>query len=180
MLFTAIKVTATATPGLLVVMSKPTHPDLTDAKFNEWYTNEHLHHVVDAGMADLALRYRARNMSIPHPYLAIYRIPDTTQMANLSVMWNIPTTSKLLPGKEKNTTGGNFRDVMSMKGGGRYTRTQVFEGQIKKSGRGVGLITSTMQPGKGMEKEADEWYRKQHLDMLRQVLPALCLVHPKH
>jgi hypothetical protein len=157
-----------ATSGVLFIQSKPTHPELTDADFNDWYSNEHIPHVVKAGMSDLALRYKNMNSTAKWRYLALYRIPDLNKTGDMLAIMNIPTTSDKLPGKVKGSKGGSFRDVMAMEGV-TYTRIQTFEGQIKKTGRGKGLTTASVQPANGTDAEFDDFYRRQHLDMLRYV-----------
>lgn len=51
-----------------------------------------------------------------------------------------------------------------------YESIQRFEGQLPKSGNhGKVMISVKMQPRDGGDEEFDEWYRKQHLDMLSMV-----------
>jgi hypothetical protein len=154
--------------GLLLVTSKPTHPELTDKVFNEWYSGDHVRDMVKSGVTDLVLRYKNVNASAPFPYLAVYRIPDVALLRDQKVMGSIPATSKLLPGKEKGSTGGAFKDVMKMENRA-YSRIQTFQGQDNKKGRGKGLVTSELEPAPGAEVDMDDWYRRQHLDMLRFV-----------
>lgn len=47
-----------ATPGLLLVQSKPKHLELTEEVFNKWYSAVHIQDVVDGGLVDLAIRYK--------------------------------------------------------------------------------------------------------------------------
>jgi hypothetical protein len=150
--------------GLLFVLSKPNHPELTEAVYNDWYSNEHIIDMVKSGLTDLVLRYKNVNRTSQWPYLAIYRLPDVALLQNQKVMGAIPPTSQKLPGKEKGSKGGAYKDVLSMEMRA-YARIQTFEGQIEKKGRGKGLVVSTQQPGN--EADYDDWYRRQHLDMLR-------------
>jgi len=47
---------------------------------------------------------------------------------------------------------------------------QKFDGQVEKEGpRGKALRTVLVEPMEGGDEELDEWYRKQHLDMLSMV-----------
>jgi hypothetical protein len=158
-----------ATPGLLYVLSKPTHPELTDATFNEWYSTEHIQDMVKSGATDLVVRYKNVNGSAKWPYLAIYRLPDVAKLQDPKVLGAVPATSKLLPGKEKGSKGGAYTSVMDMETRA-YARTQTFEGQIPKVGRGKAIATVTMQPANGTDADYDDWYRRQHLDMLRYIL----------
>lgn len=95
-------------------------------------------------------------------------------LSDAKVMGAIPSTSELLPGKTKGTKGGDYKDVMDMETRA-YARTQTFEGQIKLAGRGKALITAAMSVQNGTEGELDDWYRKQHLDMISSVSPAFLL-----
>jgi hypothetical protein len=156
-------------PGLLYVTSRPTHPELSDGTFNEWYTNEHIHDMVKSGLTDLVVRYKNVNTTAKWPYLAIYRLPDTAKLQDQKVLGSVPATSNLLPGKTKGSKGGAYKDVMDMEMRA-YSRTQTFEGQIAKTGRGKGLTTASMQPANGTDADFDDWYRRQHLDMLRYVI----------
>jgi hypothetical protein len=155
-----------ATSGILFLQSNPTHPELTDADFNDWYTNEHIPQIVKAGLADLGLRYKNMNSSAKWRYLALYRLPDASKLGELVAMKNVPATSDKLPGKVKGSKGGAYKDVMAMDGTA-YARIQTFEGQIKRTGRGKGLTTASVQPANGTDAEFDDFYRRQHLDMLR-------------
>jgi hypothetical protein len=154
--------------GLMLVTSRPTHPDLTDKVFNEWYSTEHVRDMVNSGLTDLVIRYKNVNASAIFPYLAVYRLPDISKLRDQKVMGSIPATSKLLPGKEKGSTGGAYKDIMAMENRA-YARIQTFEGQDNKKGRGKGLVTAEIEPAAGTEADLDDWYRRQHLDMLRLV-----------
>jgi len=154
-----------ARAGLLTVMSSPNHPELTDKVFNDWYSNEHIQDMVKSTVTDLVVRYKNVNSSAQWPYLAIYRIPDVSKLSDQKIMGSVPATSKLLPGKEKGSKGGAWKEIMKMETSA-YLRTQTFEGQTPKTGRGKGLITSYMEPANGTDVEFDQWYRHQHLDML--------------
>jgi hypothetical protein len=155
-----------ATPGLVLVQSRPTHPELTDAVFNDWYSNEHIQDMAKSGLTDLIVRYKNLNSSAKWPYLAIYRVPDVAKLQDPKVMGAITPTSQKLPGKTKGSKGGAYKDVMDMETLA-WARVQTFEGQIPKAGRGKGLATATVQPANGTDADFDDWYRRQHLDMLR-------------
>jgi hypothetical protein len=161
-----------ATPGLVYVLSHPTHPELTDAAFNDWYSNEHIHDMVKSGLADLVVRYKNVNATAKWPYLAIYRLPDAAKLKDPKVMGAVPATSDKLPGKVKGSKGGAYKDVMDMDTMA-FARVQTFQGQIAKTGRGKGLATAPVQPANGTDADFDDWYRRQHLDMLRYVFLAI-------
>lgn len=165
-LLSAAAIVKAATPGLLMVKSAPNHPDLTDAAFNDWYTNEHIHDMAASGLTDLVIRYKNVNSNATWPYLAIYRLPDLARLSDPAVLGSVPTTSQKLPGKEKGSKGGKYTDVVKMEPA-PFARVQTFEGQEKKDGRALSLISVAIEPRNGTEAEFDDWYRKQHLDMLR-------------
>lgn len=162
-----------ANAGLLMVLSKPTHPDLTDPIFNQWYSGQHIHDMIASNITDLVLRYKNTNTTAKYPYLALYRLPDVSKISDLG---KVPKTSDLLPGKEKGTKGGAYTDIMDMDMR-IYTRTQTFEGPIALVGRGKVLITAAMGVQNGTEGELDDWYRRQHLDMLSYVFLSLSTAH---
>lgn len=161
-----LSLAAAQTPaGLLMVLSKPNHPDLTVETFNQWYSGPHIRDMVASGVTDLVLRYKNVNTSAKYPYLALYRLPDYRKLSDSKIMGAIPSTSELLPGKAKGSKGGDYKDVLDMETRA-YARTQTFEGQIKLPGRGKALVTAAMGVQNGTEAELDDWYRRQHLDML--------------
>ncbi|KAF2457049.1 hypothetical protein BDY21DRAFT_363985 [Lineolata rhizophorae] len=146
-------------PGLFYVLSKPTHPSLSEQTWNTWYTSEHMRDMVSIGLADLAIRYRNTNPSASWPYLAVYRLPDAAKLQDPAVMGAMAETSDLLPAP--------WKEVMAMELRA-YALVQRFEGQVERPGRARELITVAMEPAEGedAERDFDEWYRKQHLDML--------------
>jgi hypothetical protein len=157
---------ATPTPGLMVVWSRPKNPDLTEEVFNQWYTTEHIHEFIKSGLTDLVLRYKNVNKTAKWPYLALYRLPDFEKVNDPDIMSSIPMTSNLLPGKVKGSKGGAYPDIMDMDMHS-FKRVQTFEGQIAKKGRGKGLSVALIEPANGTDADFDDWYRRQHLDMLR-------------
>lgn len=137
------------TPGLLWAFSKP-KSSFSDTDFNTWYTDHHIHHVVDAGLSDLAIRYKNINPDAKWPYLAIYRLPDVAKLQDVNVMSNIATTHELIPKGEKWTDALDV-DIRP------FTLLQKFEGQIPKEGpRGKALRTVMVEPGEGGDAEFDE------------------------
>jgi hypothetical protein len=86
------------TPGILVVFSKPlTSPSFTESAYNEWYTDHHIHHIVEAGLCDLAIRYKNTNKEAKWPYVCIYRLPDLAKLQDEKVTGSIPVKHELLP-----------------------------------------------------------------------------------
>jgi hypothetical protein len=87
-----------ATSGILIVFSKPqVSASFSESTFNEWYSDHHIHHIVDSGLCDLAIRYKNTNPEAKWPYLCIYRIPDMANLKNEKMMSSIPVKHELLP-----------------------------------------------------------------------------------
>ena len=146
------------TAGITIAKTTPKHPDLTEETFNEWYTNEHIQHVVDSGLADLAIRYKNLNPKAKYQYLAIYRVPDVAKLADEKLRGSIKTDSELLPGKEPGSKGGTWMDTTEHELLA-YETIQSFEGPNEQKGRGKGIVTVAMEPID--DDDFDDWYRKQ-------------------
>ncbi|QDS75088.1 hypothetical protein FKW77_006968 [Venturia effusa] len=148
-----------STPGLLWVCSKPKSA-FSEADFNTWYTDHHIQHVVDSGLSDLAVRYKNVNPDAKWPYLAIYRLPDIARLRDEKIVSSIASTHELIP------DGAAWSEAIEVDTR-HFILVQKFEGQIPKVGpRGKAMRSILVEPSEGGEVEFDEWYRKQHLDML--------------
>merc|ERR1711879_230312 len=146
--------------GVLLVFSKPKDHWAED-QFNDWYSNYHIQDVVESPLSDLAIRYKNTNPNAKWPYLCVYRMPDVATIADQNVVASIPAKHDLIP--EGQTWHEAIHAEMRT-----YALLQKFEGQIPKEGpRGKALRTVFVEPAD--EAEFDEWYRKQHLDMLSMV-----------
>jgi hypothetical protein len=115
------------TPGLLYALSKPKHPSLKEDTYNDWYSNHHIQHVVDSGLADLAIRYKNTKADAKWPYLAIYRLPDVAKMGDEKLRESIPKTHDLLP-EGQPWTEALETDIRVLE------LLQKFEGQVPKDG----------------------------------------------
>jgi hypothetical protein len=147
-------------PGLLYVQSRPKDFFSEDA-FNKWYSEFHIQDVIASGLSDLAVRYKNTNPEAAWPYLCIYRLPDITKVTDKSVTDKVPLKHDLIP-DGKIWPEALDADMRT------FTLTQKFDGQIPKTGaRGQALRTVMIEPGN--DADFDEWYRKQHLDMLSMV-----------
>ena len=116
------------TPGLLYVLSKINDPKLTEDKYNDWYSNHHIQHVVDGGVADLAIRYKNTKADAKWPYLCIYRVPDLAVLSNEKQVTAIPTTHELLP------DGKQWMEVLETDRIG-LALIQKYEGLVPKEGK---------------------------------------------
>ncbi|MCJ1300733.1 hypothetical protein MMC08_003530, partial [Hypocenomyce scalaris] len=111
----------------------------------------------NAGLGELALRYQNLEADGKYQYCTIYKTSNIENASDPATSAKIPQTSELLPGS------GNWRDLTEMLIL-RFELIQRFEGQGHFTGRGDALLTVGMEPVD--DEDFDEWYRKQHLDML--------------
>lgn len=154
-------------PALLFVTARISDPSkTTDAQFNQMYNDEHLPDVLNykPKVTDLALRYKNSNPSSDRPYLALYPLEDAS-------FFTSGTLEKLTADTRHSRTYGG-EDIMNIVDFGPrpYEKIQTFEGygHADESGkeRGRFLTCVAMEPAEGEDADFDEWYRKQHLDMM--------------
>ncbi|OCK75655.1 hypothetical protein K432DRAFT_429260 [Lepidopterella palustris CBS 459.81] len=148
------------TPGLLFVPARITSPALTDSVFNSWYNSHHIPDVLAGNLADIALRFKSLDPTSKYPYLAVYRMPDVGFFADPKNMERIPMHHAMLP-------EGKRCDEFADMPGKVYLPIQSFEGGRELGGeRGKVVFVVQLEPPEGGDEEIDEFYRKQHLDML--------------
>lgn len=115
-------------------------------------------------VSKVALRYKNANQSSDRPYVALYPLDDTAFLQS-------PDLGKLVEDTRKSRTyeGDDIYDHVHFELR-PYEKIQTFEGygHDAKTGkeRGQTIICVAMEPAEGEETDFDEWYRKQHLDML--------------
>ncbi|KAF2161836.1 hypothetical protein M409DRAFT_27892 [Zasmidium cellare ATCC 36951] len=151
------------TPGLTFVASNVLDPAKTlDEKYNKFYNDEHLPDVLASGLTKLALRYKNINTESKMPYIALYPVEDASMTGSEAAVKLIQDTRK-----SKTFDGEDIYDYINFDIR-RYEKIQTYEAyqQEGRSGneRGRTIICVGMEPGD--EADFDEWYRKQHLDML--------------
>lgn len=160
-----------ADTGLLFVASKIKNPSkLPDKVYNRFYDEEHIPDLQQffkqkGGIAKpLALRYKNVRRDTERPYLALYPIPDA--------QWIFSPDQAEFQRQTKKSSILGVNDIwehvdFSFR---PYRQIQTFEGykHASKSGveRGKTLIVVAMEPAADQEQDFEEWYRKQHLDML--------------
>ncbi|KAF2815893.1 uncharacterized protein BDZ99DRAFT_125278 [Mytilinidion resinicola] len=148
------------TPGLLCVRSRITSEALSDAVFNDFYTNHHLPDFISSGVADLALRYKNADSSKKWQYLAVYRLPDIGFLSDPEKMEKIRMQHETLP------NGGNIKDYTELNSK-IYLPIQSFKGQGHKTGRANVLFIAEIEPAEKTDEEAlGDFYEKQHFHML--------------
>ena len=151
--------------GLMFVSSRVLDESKTsDEKFNRFYSKEHLPDVLNYGMCKVAVRYKNTNTSSSMPYLALYPLEDAAFLESPKFDKFVEDTSI---SKTLDNTNIDEHIHFELRG---YEKIQTFEGygNAGKSGsdRGQTVICVAMEPAEGQDQEFDEWYRKQHLDML--------------
>lgn len=148
------------TAGLCYVTSKVKDPSqVSDAKFNEFYDDEHVPDILRYGFSKLALRYKNSNPDSKAAYLALYPQDDVDNI-------NSPATAQMMANCRKSKVlGGQDHHELIEYGVSAWSKIQTFEG-ASKSGhdRGQTLVAVFIEPAD--EDDLDAWYRKQHLDML--------------
>lgn len=128
------------------------------------YNDEHLPDVLKYNVSKVALRYKNTNQSPDRPYLALYPLDDASFLQS-------PALSKFVEDTRKSKTydGDDIYDHVNFELR-PYEKIQTFEGygHDSRTGdeRGQTIICVAMEPAEGEEADFDEWYRKQHLDML--------------
>lgn len=154
-------------PALLFVTSRISDPSkTTDERYNQMYNEEHLPDVLNykVKVTDLALRYKNSNPSSDRPYLALYPLDDVS-------FFTRGTFEQLAADTRHSRTYGG-EDVMDFIefGPRAYEKIQTYEGygHENDSGkdRGRTVTCVAMEPAEDGEADFEDWYRKQHLDMM--------------
>ncbi|KAK4543639.1 hypothetical protein LTR36_005284 [Oleoguttula mirabilis] len=153
------------TPGLMFVGSRVLDQSKTsDAKYNEFYNNEHLPDVLKRGVSKVALRYKNANTSSPMPYVALYPLDDASYLQSPDLAKSVEETRS---SKTFDNTDIYEHIHFDLRG---YEKIQTFEGygHADKSGkeRGQTIVCVAMEPAEGQDQDFEDWYRRQHLDML--------------
>lgn len=151
------------TPGLTFVASNVLDSTKTsDEKYNEFYNDEHLPDVLASGLTKVALRYENTNSEAKMPYIALYPVEDASMTGSEAAIKLIQDTRK-----SRTFDGEDIYDYINFDIR-RYEKIQTYEAyqQEGKSGneRGQTIVCVAMEPGD--EADFEEWYMKQHLDML--------------
>lgn len=149
-------------PGLTFVASNILDPAKTsDEIYNKFYNDEHLPDVLASGVTKLALRYKNASSEAKTPYIALYPVEDINAASEAG--------ETLIRDSRKSTTfdGNDVYDYIRFHIG-RHEKIQTYEAyqQEGRSGneRGQTIVCVAMEPGD--EADFEDWYRKQHLDML--------------
>lgn len=97
--------------GVVAIFASIVHPELSDETFNDWYSNIHVHEAYNAGMTDLALRYKNTDPNASWKYLALYKTQDLARMQDKERLAKVAPSHEMLPGVEPGSKGGKWTDV---------------------------------------------------------------------
>lgn len=145
-----------ASRASLLVYGLTTHrgSSWSQEQFDNDYQTNHMPRALTIPSMTTGLRYKNMNRDAAFTNLALYKATDISQSGH-------PTGAAL---SKEHADVGVSSDVVI------YEELQRFEGQVPKTGnQGKILISVKMTPAEGADAEFDEWYRKQHLDMLSMV-----------
>jgi hypothetical protein len=162
------------TEGLMFVESRILDPSKTsDEKFNKFYNEEHLPDVFKmadpAKSQNVAFRYKNINPDSKTvlPYIALYPLKD------ISLLSDPEGSAKIIEDTRISKTFDNTDVYEHIEFKMRpYELLQRYEGlsDSPQPERKYGhtLVVIGMEPAEGAEGEQDfdDWYRKQHLDMM--------------
>ncbi|KAJ9637846.1 hypothetical protein H2199_007341 [Coniosporium tulheliwenetii] len=162
--------------GLLYIASRIKHPDPPEDTYNHWYNTKLIPSMLAAaknsGGPALVLRYKNNDVSPDKfPDLALLPLDDLAALD--SDAW---TSLRLRPADESvecdvrqyelmQRFEGKPRSPKSKDGTGNWL---MVDRARHETGRGTCIVAAANTPGVS-DAEFDEWYRKQHLDMLSMV-----------
>lgn len=126
----------------------------SEEHFEKDYSENHLPRSVSSEAIRTGLRYKNLNPDAPFTMFAAYTIQDPTKLG----------------GPEGQALMKEHADAKIPADVALYEKIQDFEGQLPYDGNHARFLTTVrMEPAEGGDDEFDEWYRKQHLDMLSTV-----------
>ncbi|KAK3053395.1 hypothetical protein LTR09_005564 [Extremus antarcticus] len=146
-------------PGLIFVTSKTKYPsDLPDELYNQFCDEEHIPNLLDFFKHErnitrpLALRYKNTKPESDRPHLALFPVPDSQWIFS-------PNEAEFLQSSEKSRILGvdNIYEHIDFELR-PYEKIQTFEGYNHASKSGLERCKTL--------GDFEDWYRKQHLDML--------------
>jgi len=143
-------------PGQHLTWALTTHKGSiwTEEEFEKDYKENHMPRAVAPDGNPFGVRYKNVEPDAKYTMLALYEPDDPASLA-------LPDVQALM--KEQQDAKITFDVAL-------YTNLQRFEGQEPKTGDyGKILVSVKMEPATGTDAELDDWYRKQHLDMLSMV-----------
>lgn len=146
-------------PGLLYVSARFTNPGLSDEAFNKWYDGEHIPQVLTLSGVRAVVRYVKMDSGDDTPYLALWSVHDTAWLHSEEMFaMQDSTKSDLLP-------EGNALKCVDF-GARFYEHIQTYELPGAKSDPAAYAFLVAMEPGPGSDQDFNDWFQRQHLDML--------------
>jgi hypothetical protein len=86
-------------PGLLLVNSKITRPDILDEEmFINWYSADHIPEILNTSGVDSALRFKNADANAERPYIVVYPMGNIGFALSEEYKTKINIYSDLLPG----------------------------------------------------------------------------------
>jgi hypothetical protein len=153
------------TPGLTIAISKIRKPAKTsEEQFHRFYNEEHVPAILDFGIIKLALRFKNADPTSTRQYLAIYPLEDTTYQRSPEAEKFIQDTKK-----SKILACDDIYEYIDFDIR-RYEKIQTYEGHSHAARSGLErartIVMVAMEPAPGQDQDFEQWYRKQHLDMM--------------
>ncbi|KAK3720360.1 hypothetical protein LTR37_003771 [Vermiconidia calcicola] len=159
------------TSGLIFLSSKiKDPPKIADEQYNRFYSEAHAPDLLrpfskKGGITNaVTLQYENTNSRSAMPYLALHPVPDA-QWISSPDQGHFQEDTK----KRRILAVDDVRQYIEV-GFRPYEKIQTFEGygHAFKSGteRGRTLVCVAMEPAESEEQDLEDWYRKQHLDIL--------------
>ncbi|KAF2471189.1 uncharacterized protein BDR25DRAFT_367930 [Lindgomyces ingoldianus] len=162
----------TATTQLMIATARVTNPNLTSSEFNNWYNSVLLPGFMENHNVSLSVRYKL----IPPANVTVPKAPAWDYLTLYKAHPNVSSTSAAFMGRAVEGSGISFtkRDIGPNDVAIEITTwnpIQTFEGLREKkgqvpSGRPKVVVMVKIEPKEGGDNIVEEWYRKQHLDML--------------
>lgn len=144
--------------GVVAVHARIVHPELSDDTFNDWYSNIHVREAYDAGLTELALRYRNTDPDASWRYLALYKSDDLGRMQDKERMAKVAPTHEMLPGLEPGTNGGKWTDVTESEVWIGVS-PELYEGPSQKNATPKGVLLVRLDAKNASEDEVRAFYR---------------------
>ncbi|KAH6644244.1 Alpha/Beta hydrolase protein [Boeremia exigua] len=165
---------AKSTPGILYVTMQPKE-GLADAKFHDWYQNEHGPNRLRLPFCNNGFRYRATDLDAPGSkekpeWMAIYDFDELEWLARepYQRLRSAPVQTQ----RERDTMAQIFVDRRSYDLLGEWSGPDFADLQ-KVEGEGVQnvmiAVSFTLQDGEGKEDEIKRWYEDEHVGLLQKV-----------
>jgi pimeloyl-ACP methyl ester carboxylesterase len=163
------------TPGLLYVTMQP-KPSLPEAKFHDWYSNEHGPIRLRLPFITNGFRYRANDLQGSAPsetqpeWMALYDITDMEELTKDAYMRlrDQPVKSK----READTMAQihvdrKLYDFVEERTSPDFKTLEKVENEGE--GNVIVAVFLDLHPGEENKDKLDKWYREEHIELLSKV-----------